>query len=77
MTAEDIEKYINQVAFSGADEFLGNDKDSAVNLGIIGHFNLGFYSSFMVAEKVEIYTKSYKKEPAAYWSCDGRPEFTL
>lgn len=77
MTAEEVEKYINQVAFSGAEEFLEKYKDSAKDAGIIGHFGLGFYSAFMVAEKVEIITKSYKDEPAAHWSCDGSPEFTL
>ncbi|WP_353087494.1 molecular chaperone HtpG [Flavobacterium sp.] len=77
MTAEEVEKYINQVAFSGAEEFLEKYKESAKDAGIIGHFGLGFYSSFMVAEKVEIITKSYKDEPAAHWTCDGSPEFTL
>ncbi|NHM06368.1 molecular chaperone HtpG [Flavobacterium sp. CYK-4] len=77
MTAEEVEKYINQVAFSGAEEFLEKYKDSAKDSGIIGHFGLGFYSAFMVAEKVEIITKSYKDEPAAHWTCDGSPEFTL
>ncbi len=77
MTSEEVEKYINQVAFSGAEEFLEKYKDSAKDSGIIGHFGLGFYSAFMVAEKVEIITKSYKDEPAAHWTCDGSPEFTL
>ena len=77
MTSEEVEKYINQVAFSGAEEFLDKYKDSAKDSGIIGHFGLGFYSAFMVAEKVEIITKSYKDEPAAHWTCDGSPEFTL
>ncbi len=77
MTAEEVEKYINQVAFSGAEEFLEKYKDSAKDTGIIGHFGLGFYSSFMVAEKVEIITKSFKDEPAAHWICDGSPEFTM
>ena len=77
MTAEEVEKYINQVAFSGAEEFLDKYKDSAKDSGIIGHFGLGFYSAFMVAEKVEIITKSYKEEPAAHWICDGSPEFTI
>lgn len=77
MTADEVEKYINQVAFSGAEEFLEKYKDSAKDAGIIGHFGLGFYSAFMVAEKVEIITKSYKDEPAAHWTCDGSPEFTL
>jgi molecular chaperone HtpG len=77
MTDEEVEKYINQVAFSGAEEFLEKYKDSAKDSGIIGHFGLGFYSAFMVAEKVEIITKSYKDEPAVHWTCDGSPEFTL
>ena len=77
MTAEEVEKYINQIAFSGAEEFLEKYKDSAKDSGIIGHFGLGFYSAFMVASKVEIITKSYKDEPAAHWICDGSPEFTL
>ncbi|PQA98191.1 molecular chaperone HtpG [Chryseobacterium piscicola] len=77
MTGEEVEKYINQVAFSGAEEFLDKYKDSAKDSGIIGHFGLGFYSAFMVAEKVEILTKSYKDEPAVRWICDGSPEFTL
>lgn len=77
MTAEEVEKYINQVAFSGAEEFLDKYKDSAKDTGIIGHFGLGFYSAFMVANKVEIITKSYKDEPAAHWTCDGSPEFTM
>lgn len=77
MTAEEVDKYINQVAFSGAEEFLEKYKDSAKDSGIIGHFGLGFYSAFMVAEKVEIITKSHKDEPAAHWTCDGSPEFTL
>ncbi|MFP7656178.1 molecular chaperone HtpG [Chryseobacterium proteolyticum] len=77
MTAEEVEKYINQVAFSGAEEFLEKYKDSAKDSGIIGHFGLGFYSAFMVAEKVEILTKSYRDEPAVRWICDGSPEFTL
>ena len=77
MTTDEVEKYINQVAFSGAEEFLEKYKDSAKDSGIIGHFGLGFYSAFMVASKVEIITKSYKDEPAAHWTCDGSPEFTL
>nr|WP_314839796.1 molecular chaperone HtpG [uncultured Flavobacterium sp.] len=77
MTADEVEKYINQVAFSGAEEFLDKYKDSAKDSGIIGHFGLGFYSAFMVAEKVEIITKSFKDESAAHWTCDGSPEFTL
>ena len=77
MTADEVNKYINEVAFSGAEEFLELYKDSAKDSGIIGHFGLGFYSAFMVAKKVEIITKSYKDEPAAHWTCDGSPEFTL
>ena len=77
MTSEEVEKYINQLAFSGAEEFLNKYSDSAKDSGIIGHFGLGFYSAFMVAEKVEIITKSYKDEPAAHWTCDGSPDFTL
>ena len=77
MTKEEVEKYINQVAFSGAEEFLEKYKDSAKDTGIIGHFGLGFYSAFMVADKVEIFTKSFKDEPAAHWTCDGSPEYTL
>jgi len=75
MTAEEVEKYINQIAFSGAEEFLDKYKDNEA--GIIGHFGLGFYSAFMVAYKVDIITKSFKDEPAAHWSCDGSPEYTL
>ena len=75
MTAEEVEKYINQIAFSGAEEFLDKYKDNEA--GIIGHFGLGFYSAFMVAEKVEIITKSFKDAPAAHWTCDGSPEYTL
>ncbi|MCJ8497665.1 molecular chaperone HtpG [Chryseobacterium salipaludis] len=77
MTGEEVEKYINQVAFSGAEEFLEKYKDSAKDAGIIGHFGLGFYSAFMVAEKVEILTKSYKDAPAVRWTCDGSPEYML
>ncbi|WP_103071241.1 molecular chaperone HtpG [Aquimarina sediminis] len=77
MTAEEVEKYINQVAFSGAEEFLEKYKDSAKDSGIIGHFGLGFYSAFMVADKVEIITKSYKDEPAAHWICDGSPTYSI
>jgi molecular chaperone HtpG len=73
MTAEEVEKYINQIAFSGAEEFLEKYKEAGKDAGIIGHFGLGFYSSFMVAKKVEIITKSYKDEPAAHWICDGSP----
>ena len=77
MTHEEVQKYINEVAFSGAEEFLEQYKDSAKDSGIIGHFGLGFYSAFMVAEKVEIITKSIKKDAAAHWTCDGSPEYTL
>ena len=77
MTSDEVNKYINEVAFSGAEEFLEQYKDSAKDSGIIGHFGLGFYSAFMVAKKVEIITKSYKNEPAAHWTCDGSPEFTM
>ena len=76
LTAEEIDKYINQIAFSGANDFLEKYKDDAN--AIIGHFGLGFYSAFMVAKKVEILTKSYKEDaPAVRWTCDGSPEFTL
>jgi molecular chaperone HtpG len=78
MTKEEVEKYINEIAFSGAEEFIEKYKDKdGKDAGIIGHFGLGFYSAFMVAEKVEIITKSYKDEPAVHWSCDGSPEFTI
>jgi len=77
MSADEVEKYINQIAFSGANEFLEQYKEKAEDTGIIGHFGLGFYSAFMVAEKVELITKSHKDEPAAHWTCDGSPEFTL
>jgi molecular chaperone HtpG len=77
MTSDEVKKYINQVAFSGAEEFLEKYKDSAKDSGIIGHFGLGFYSAFMVSDKVEIITKSYKNDPAAHWTCDGSPEYTL
>ena len=76
MTAEEIEKYINQIAFSGVNDFLEKYQDKAE--AIIGHFGLGFYSAFMVAKKVEIITKSYKEgSQAVKWSCDGSPEYTL
>ena len=78
MTQEEVEKYINEIAFSGAEEFLEKYKDkNGEDTGIIGHFGLGFYSAFMVAKKVEIITKSYKDEPAAHWTCDGSPEYTI
>ncbi len=73
MTGEEVDKYINQVAFSGAEEFMEKYKDA----NIIGHFGLGFYSAFMVSDKVEIYTKSHKEGSGVYWSCDGSPEFEL
>jgi molecular chaperone HtpG len=73
MTEAEVDQYINQVAFSSAEDFLEKYKDA----NIIGHFGLGFYSAFMVSDKVEIFTKSYKEEPAVYWSCDGSPEFEL
>ncbi len=76
MTAEEIDKYINQIAFSGANDFLDKYKDNAH--AIIGHFGLGFYSSFMVSKRVDIITKSYQEGATAQkWSCDGSPEFTL
>ena len=77
MSDDEIEKYINEVAFSGAEEFLEKYKDTAKDAGIIGHFGLGFYSAFMVAKKVEIISKSYKNKPATHWSCDGSPNYTL
>ncbi len=77
MNEEEVRKYINEVAFSGAEEFLDKYKDSAKDSGIIGHFGLGFYSAFMVAHKVEIITKSHTDAPAVHWSCDGSPEFVL
>ena len=78
MTAEEVEKYINQVAFSGAEEFVEKYKDKVEDSGIIGHFGLGFYSSFMVASKVEIFTKSFaENSKAVRWECDGSPEYTL
>ena len=77
MTKDEVKKYINDVAFSGAEEFLNKYKEGEKESGIIGHFGLGFYSAFMVSKKVEIITKSYKKEKAAHWTCDGSPEYTL
>lgn len=77
MTADEVEKYINQIAFSGAEEFLEKYKDDKNDTGVIGHFGLGFYSAFMVADKVDLITKSFKDEPAAHWSCDGSPEYSL
>ena len=74
MTAEEIDRYINQIAFSGAEEFLAKYKDQS----IIGHFGLGFYSSFMVADRVEIFTQSYKEDaPSVHWTCDGSPEYEM
>ena len=77
MTADEVEKYINQIAFSGAEEFLEKYKDTAKDAGVIGHFGLGFYSAFMVANEVEIITKSYTDAPAVRWVCDGSPEYSL
>jgi molecular chaperone HtpG len=78
MTGEEVEKYINQVAFSGAEEFVEKYKDKVEDSGIIGHFGLGFYSSFMVASKVEIFTKSFVEDSKAVrWECDGSPKYTL
>ena len=74
MTAEEIDRYINQIAFSGAEEFLAKYKDQS----IIGHFGLGFYSSFMVADRVEIFTQSYNEDaPSVHWTCDGSPEYEM
>lgn len=76
MTAEEVDKYINQIAFSGAEEFVNKYKDKAE--AIIGHFGLGFYSAFMVSDKVEIFSLSYKEDAkAVHWSCDGTPEYTM
>jgi molecular chaperone HtpG len=77
MTGEEVKKYINQIAFSGAEEFVDKFKDQKESAGIIGKFGLGFYSSYMVAERVEIITKSYKDETAVIWECDGSPEYSL
>ena len=77
MSGDEIKKYINEVAFSGAEEFLEKYKDSAKDSGIIGHFGLGFYSAFMVSDSVEIISKSHKNEPAVHWKCDGSPEYSL
>jgi molecular chaperone HtpG len=78
MTAEEVDKYINQVAFSGAEEFLNKYKGQENGTNIIGHFGLGFYSSFMVSSKVEIFSKSWREEAAAVrWECDGSPEYEL
>ena len=75
MTKDEVERYINQIAFSGVTDFMEKYKDSHEQL--IGHFGLGFYSAFMVADKVEVLTKSWKDEPAQHWSCEGNPEFTM
>ncbi len=78
MTQEEVEKYINQIAFSGAEEFLNKYKDTAKDAGIIGHFGLGFYSAFMVADKVEILTRSYQEgSQAVRWECDGSPAYSI
>src|SRR5688572_2343547 len=77
MSAEEVDKYLNQVAFSGAEEFLKKYKGQN-EANIIGHFGLGFYSSFMVSDRVEVITKSFREDtPAVKWECDGSPEFTL
>lgn len=76
MTQEEVDKYLNQVAFSGAEEFVKKYKGQNEE-NIIGKFGLGFYSAFMVSERVEVYTKSFKDEPGCYWSCDGSPEYEL
>ena len=74
MTAEEVDRYINQIAFSGAEEFLAKYQNQA----IIGHFGLGFYSAFMVSDKVEIFTQSYKEgAKAVHWSCNGSPEYEM
>ncbi|PKP29251.1 MAG: molecular chaperone HtpG [Bacteroidetes bacterium HGW-Bacteroidetes-18] len=78
MTGDEVKKYINQIAFSGAEEFVEKYKDKVEDTGIIGHFGLGFYSSFMVAEKVEIFTKSFQEDAKAVrWECDGSPKYIL
>ena len=78
MTQEEVEKYINQIAFSGAEEFLNKYKDTAKDAGIIGHFGLGFYSAFMVADKVEILTRSFQEgSQAVRWECDGSPAYSI
>lgn len=78
MMQEEVEKYINQIAFSGAEEFVNKYKDESAANPLIGHFGLGFYSSFMVSDKVELVTKSYKENTAAVkWECDGSPEYTI
>ena len=76
MTAEEVDKYINQIAFSGAEEFVNKYKDRTE--AIIGHFGLGFYSAFMVSKKVEIFSLSYQEDAkAVHWSCEGDPEYTM
>ena len=77
MTEEETEKYLNQMAFSGAEEFLEKYEKEGKDAGIIGHFGLGFYSSFMVAKEVEVNTKSYKDAPAVQWTCNGDPEYNM
>lgn len=77
MTSQEVKKYINQVAFSGAEEFVKKYKEDDKSSGIIGHFGLGFYSSFMVAKKVQIRSKSFKKSKGCLWECDGSPKFSL
>ena len=78
MTQEEIEKYINEIAFSGAEEFIEKFKnENSDDADIIGRFGLGFYSAFMVADKVEIISKSYKDEPAVHWTCDGSPDYII
>lgn len=77
MNEEQVEKYINQIAFSGAEEFIDKYKDKVEDTGIIGHFGLGFYSAFMVADKVEIITKAYNDSAAVKWSCDGSPNYEI
>jgi molecular chaperone HtpG len=77
MSKDDVEKYINQIAFSGAEEFVDKFKDQEDAAGIIGKFGLGFYSAYMVADRVQIKTKSFKDEQAVLWECDGSPEYTI
>ena len=77
MTEEEVTKYLNDIAFSGAEEFLKKYDDKAKDSGIIGHFGLGFYSAFMVSDKVDVITKSYTDAPAVKWSCKGTPEYEI
>ncbi|MFV0247474.1 MAG: molecular chaperone HtpG [Tenacibaculum sp.] len=77
MTGDEVKRYINEVAFSGAEEFLEKYKDDKNETGVIGHFGLGFYAAFMVADKVELITKSFKDQPAVHWVCDGSPQYNL